>query len=82
MIHDDLIAEHGGSFGLRDLGLLSSALARAKNLYVFDYLTHKFQFWEIEKLIDNISLPNPLIFAKQLNLDNFLLQSFSLNLKQ
>jgi death-on-curing protein len=30
-IHDELIAEHGGSVGGRDAGLLSSALARAQN---------------------------------------------------
>ncbi|TLU83272.1 MAG: type II toxin-antitoxin system death-on-curing family toxin [Chlorobium sp.] len=30
-IHDELIAEHGGSTGIRDEGLLSSALARPKN---------------------------------------------------
>lgn len=27
-IHDDLIQRYGGSFGIRDLGLLNSALAR------------------------------------------------------
>lgn len=31
-IHDVQIAEHGGAPGLRDLGLLESALARPKNL--------------------------------------------------
>lgn len=31
-IHDDLITEHGGSHGIRDTGLLESALARAPNL--------------------------------------------------
>ena len=30
-MHAELIAEHGGVEGLRDSGLLSSALARAKN---------------------------------------------------
>lgn len=30
-IHDEQIAEHGGRAGLRDLGLLQSALARAVN---------------------------------------------------
>jgi death-on-curing protein len=33
VIHDQLIAEHGGSHGLRDHGLLESALARAPNLH-------------------------------------------------
>jgi death-on-curing protein len=31
-IHDEQIAEHGGALGLRDEGLLDSALARLKNL--------------------------------------------------
>jgi death-on-curing protein len=30
-IHDEQIAEHGGSAGIRDAGLLASALARPKN---------------------------------------------------
>jgi death on curing protein len=30
-IHDEQIAEHGGSTGIRDAGLLSSALARPKH---------------------------------------------------
>lgn len=30
-IHDEQIVEHGGSAGIRDAGLLSSALARPKN---------------------------------------------------
>ena len=30
-IHDEQIAEHGGSSGIRDAGLLSSALARPRN---------------------------------------------------
>lgn len=33
VIHDDQIASHGGAYGLRDEGLLSSALARARNQY-------------------------------------------------
>ena len=31
-IHEEQLAEHGGSAGLRDQGLLESALARARNL--------------------------------------------------
>jgi death-on-curing protein len=31
-IHDAQLAEHGGSAGVRDHGLLDSALARARNL--------------------------------------------------
>jgi death-on-curing protein len=34
-IHHRQIAEHGGSEGLRDEGLLSSALARPQNLLVY-----------------------------------------------
>lgn len=34
-IHDEQIAEHGGSPGLRDEGLLESALARPRNLAAY-----------------------------------------------
>jgi len=34
-IHLRQIAEHGGSEGVRDTGLLSSALARPKNLFAY-----------------------------------------------
>lgn len=34
-IHDEQIAEHGGGTGLRDLGLLQSALARPQNLAAY-----------------------------------------------
>ena len=34
-IHHRQIAEHGGSTGLRDAGLLSSALARPQNLFAY-----------------------------------------------
>jgi death-on-curing protein len=34
-IHDEQIAEHGGHPGIRDAGLLSSALARPKNKMVY-----------------------------------------------
>ena len=34
-IHDEQIAEHGGSDGVRDLGALESALARPQNLMVY-----------------------------------------------
>jgi len=33
--HDESIAEHGGSHGIRDLGLLESALARPRNLAAY-----------------------------------------------
>lgn len=36
VIHDDQIEEHGGSFGVIDSGLLSSALARPQNLYAYE----------------------------------------------
>lgn len=36
VIHDDQIREHGGSFGVIDSGLLSSALARSQNLYAYE----------------------------------------------
>jgi death-on-curing protein len=32
IIHDEQVAEHGGAAGLRDAGLLESALARPRNL--------------------------------------------------
>lgn len=34
-IHKRQLAEHGGSEGIRDLGLLDSALARAQNLFFY-----------------------------------------------
>ncbi len=30
IIHDDMISRYGGSFGIRDMGLIESALARPK----------------------------------------------------
>lgn len=33
--HDDQLAEHGGGVGVRDQGLLESALARPLNLYAY-----------------------------------------------
>jgi death-on-curing protein len=35
-IHDEQIAEHGGAAGLRDAGLLESALARPLNLAAYN----------------------------------------------
>jgi death on curing protein len=35
-IHSDQIREHGGSLGLRDRGLLESALARPMNLHQYE----------------------------------------------
>jgi death on curing protein len=34
-MHDEALKEHGGPEGVRDLGLLESALARPKNLYAY-----------------------------------------------
>jgi len=34
-MHEELIAEHGGSSGVRDQGLLKSALARPQNLRAY-----------------------------------------------
>jgi death-on-curing protein len=35
-IHDRQIAEHGGSSGIRDIGLLESALARPQNIQAYE----------------------------------------------
>jgi death-on-curing protein len=35
-IHKQQLAEHGGSRGIRDRGLLDSALARSKNLFNYE----------------------------------------------
>ena len=35
IIHDEQLAEHGGAGGLRDAGLLESALARPQNLFAY-----------------------------------------------
>lgn len=36
LLHDESITEHGGAAGLRDEGLLESALARPRNLFVYE----------------------------------------------
>jgi death on curing protein len=36
LLHEESLAEHGGSRGLRDEGLLDSALARARNIYLYE----------------------------------------------
>ena len=36
VIHADQIATHGGAYGLRDEGLLASALGRARNRYGYE----------------------------------------------
>lgn len=35
-LHDRQLAEHGGGVGVRDMGLLESALAKPQNLFVYD----------------------------------------------
>lgn len=35
LLHDESLAEHGGASGIRDLGLLESALARPLNLLAY-----------------------------------------------
>jgi death-on-curing protein len=34
-IHDEQLSAHGGSDGIRDLGLIESALARPQNMYAY-----------------------------------------------
>ena len=34
-VHDEQLSEHGGQSGVRDLGLLESALARPQNQYAY-----------------------------------------------
>lgn len=36
VLHDESIAEHGGIDGIRDQGLLESALARAQNRFAYE----------------------------------------------
>lgn len=38
-LHEQLLALHGGATGLRDRGLLESALARPRNLFVYEKAT-------------------------------------------
>lgn len=35
MMHDALIEEHGGSYGILDAGLLASTVAKPKNLFYY-----------------------------------------------
>jgi death on curing protein len=41
--HDESLAEHGGPSGIRDIGMLESALARPKNLYAYSDTTPSLQ---------------------------------------
>jgi death-on-curing protein len=36
LLHDESLAEHGGLAGIRDKGLLESALARPQNLFAYE----------------------------------------------
>ena len=36
LLHDESLAEHGGAAGIRDEGLLDSALARPRNLALYE----------------------------------------------
>ncbi len=36
LLHDEVLAEHGGLSGIRDEGLLDSALARPRQLYAYE----------------------------------------------
>ena len=36
LLHEETLAEHGGGSGFRDEGLLDSALARARNIYLYE----------------------------------------------
>ena len=42
LLHDESLVEHGGAGGLRDSGLLDSALARTQNLFVYEGVTDPF----------------------------------------
>ncbi len=39
LLHGESLAEHGGLAGIRDEGLLMSALARPQNLFVYENVT-------------------------------------------
>lgn len=43
LLHEESLAEHGGSDGLRDSGLLDSALARARNIFSYDEVRDPFR---------------------------------------
>jgi death-on-curing protein len=43
LLHRESLAEHGGAEGLRDSGLLDSALMRARNVYAYEDVTDPFR---------------------------------------
>ena len=43
LLHDESLVEHGGAEGLRDSGLLDSAMARAKDIHAYEAVTDPFR---------------------------------------
>lgn len=43
LLHQRSLAEHGGPEGIRDAGLLDSALARAQNIYAYENVDDPFR---------------------------------------
>jgi death-on-curing protein len=43
LLHEESLAEHGGASGLRDEGLLESALARGRNLFAYENVRDPFR---------------------------------------
>jgi death-on-curing protein len=43
LLHQESLAEHGGAEGLRDAGLLDSALARAQNIHAYENVDDPFR---------------------------------------
>ncbi len=43
LLHDESLKEHGGADGLRDSGLLDSAMARARNIFEYENVSDPFR---------------------------------------
>jgi death-on-curing protein len=43
LLHDESLKEHGGAGGMRDSGLLDSALARAQNIHAYENVSDAFR---------------------------------------
>ena len=43
LLHDENLREHGGATGLRDSGVLDSALARARNIFEYENIADPFR---------------------------------------
>jgi death-on-curing protein len=43
LLHDESLKEHGGADGLRDSGLLDSAMARARNIFEYEKVSDPFR---------------------------------------